>query len=140
MKTKYFFTRLSLLFILFYIFTSFVQPDPSFEASMKRGKDLYILHCQSCHMENGEGVVGITPPLAKADYMLADRSRAIKETIFGVSGKMVINGEAYYGYMPAIYIDDQETADVLTYIFNSWGNQDKPFTANEVAKVRNATH
>ena len=134
MKT---FIFLSTAFV-FFLTTALMQPDPSFEASMKRGKDLYTMHCQTCHMANGEGVGMVFPPVAKADYMLEDRARAIKETIFGVSGKMVINGKTYNGNMPPIYINDQETADVLTYIFNSWGNKDKAFTKEEVAKVRAA--
>ncbi len=121
---------------VFFLTTALLQPDPDFEASMERGKEVYVMHCQSCHMANGEGMGTALPPLAKADYMLEDRARAIKETIFGVSGEMVINGKTYNGYMPPININDQETADVLTYVFNSWGNKDKPFTTEEVAKVR----
>jgi nitrite reductase (NO-forming) len=140
MNTKLIIPGFSATIILLCISVAFIQPDPSLEASIQRGKELYNLHCQSCHMANGEGVGSVFPPLAKADYMLADRNRAIKETIFGVSGEMLINGKTYNGNMSPVYIDDQETADVLTYIFNSWGNKGKTFTTEEVAKVRDTAN
>ncbi|MEM1138007.1 MAG: cytochrome c [Bacteroidota bacterium] len=130
------------IYYFFFLFTLLLylsfctQPDAALKESMKKGKVLYEIHCLTCHMENGEGIPNLFPPVAKADYMLADRTRAIKETIFGVEGEMVINGVTYDGSMPAQLLSDQETADVLNYIFNSWGTEASPFTSEEIRNVR----
>ncbi|NJO02618.1 MAG: c-type cytochrome, partial [Bacteroidia bacterium] len=63
------------------------QEDPLKE-SIKRGKGVYETYCISCHMEQGEGIEGVFPPLAQADYLMADKTRSIHQTIFGVEGEM----------------------------------------------------
>ena len=39
------------------------------KASIERGKEVYVLECQSCHMAEGEGLPGVYPPVAKTDYL-----------------------------------------------------------------------
>jgi hypothetical protein len=68
--------------------------------------------------------------------MLADRSRAIKVLCEGLAGPIVVNGQTYTNSMPAQILDDGQVADVLTYVFNSWGNSGAAFTAEEVRAVR----
>jgi nitrite reductase (NO-forming) len=111
------------------------QPGPLAE-SVKRGQSLYQLHCQSCHMENGEGIAGVFPPLAKADYLLKDPKRAMGEIIYGVSGEMVVNGVTYNGAMPANNLNNQEVADIMNYILNSWGNKGKLVKPADVQVAR----
>jgi len=41
--------------------------------SIERGKDIYITNCLTCHLDQGEGIEGVYPPLAKADYLMADK-------------------------------------------------------------------
>ena len=44
------------------------------KASIERGKEVYDIHCITCHMEKGEGLEGAFPPVAKADYLMADKA------------------------------------------------------------------
>lgn len=106
------------------------------KASIERGKDVYTTYCLSCHMENGEGMEGVFPPVAKSDYLMADKKRSIHETLHGVSGEIKVNGKIYNGDMPGYDLTDDEVADVLNYIRNSWGNKGDAVLPSEVAAVR----
>ncbi|MBK6525973.1 MAG: hypothetical protein IPG07_10755 [Crocinitomicaceae bacterium] len=79
---------------------------------------------------------GAFPPLAKSDYLLADKNRAIKQIINGSSGEMVVNGETYNSIMPPQPVNDEEIRDVMNYILNSWGNNGGEVTLEEVKAQR----
>lgn len=111
-------------------------PQQDLKASMERGKEIYQVNCITCHMEQGEGLEGIFPPLAKSDYMLADKKRAIQQTLYGVSGEMVVNGKSYNGEMNAFPLTDEQTSDLMNYIFNSFGNAAGPISPAEVKNAR----
>lgn len=124
-----------LLISITLLFASQYKQDP-LEESKKRGKKIYEESCESCHMGQGEGIEGVFPPLAKSDYLMADKKRSIHQVIFGVNGKMTVNGVEYDGDMPAQGLNDQEVADVLNYIRNSWGNKGLIIKAEEVKAER----
>jgi mono/diheme cytochrome c family protein len=106
------------------------------KASIERGKEVYSIHCITCHMEKGEGLEGVFPPLAKSDYMMADKNRSIKETLEGARGEMKVNGVVYNGEMPASGLSDEQVSDVLNYVRNSWGNKGAAVTPAEVKAQR----
>ncbi|KYP13713.1 cytochrome c [Flavihumibacter sp. CACIAM 22H1] len=116
--------------------TAFVQ-NPK-EASIKRGKDVYENNCQSCHQENGEGIEGSFPPLAKSDYLMKDPKKAITIILKGLNEEIKVNGKTYSMMMPEqSYLSDEEIADVANYITNSWGNKSKAvFTPAQVKAAR----
>ena len=60
----------------------------------------------------------------------------IKTVTGGLQGKIVVNGHAYNGVMPAWDLNDDEIAGVLTYAYNNWGNSGKDVTADEVKANR----
>jgi len=101
-----------------------------------RGKELYLKNCFVCHQFNGQGLPGVFPPLAKSDYLLADRERAIRILCEGLSGEITVNGRKFAGAMPAVVLDNPEVADVMTYVLNTWGNEGGSVTSEEVATVR----
>ncbi|MGL6269575.1 MAG: c-type cytochrome [Chitinophagaceae bacterium] len=105
-------------------FTSSNLPNQEITESIKRGKEVYELNCMSCHMEDGKGIPGMNPPLAKADYLKKPATTLINVILKGQSGEVVVNGEKYNVMMPAQeYLTDMQIADVLNYIKNSWGNK-----------------
>lgn len=119
------------------ISSSFTWQDDKLKKSMADGQDVYAGICLACHMQNGEGITGVFPPLAKSDYMMKDIDRNIKNLIEGLSGEITVNGSKYNQVMPASGLDDQDIADVLNYVMNSWGNKSDEFvTKQKVAKVR----
>lgn len=106
------------------------------EDKYKAGEKVYETNCAACHQSSGEGVKGAFPPLAKSDYLLADKNRAIKQIIHGSSGEMVVNGVTYNSIMPPQPISDQEIVDVMNFILNSWGNDGGEVTLEEVKAQR----
>ncbi|MDH4029871.1 MAG: cytochrome c, partial [Chromatiales bacterium] len=104
---------------------------------IERGGALYKTHCSGCHQAEGQGLPGAFPPLARSDYLLADRKRAIETVIIGLSGPVTVNGQDYNALMPPMgHLADEEIADILTYTLNAWGNDGGPVTSEQVAKVR----
>jgi glucose/arabinose dehydrogenase/mono/diheme cytochrome c family protein len=115
------------------------SPAVELEARLPRGRELYLKNCFVCHQINGQGTPGVFPPLAKSDYLLADREGAIRALCEGLSREIVVNGRRYAGAMPPALLDDAEVADVLTYVLNSWDNAGGVVTSNEVKTVRAKT-
>jgi mono/diheme cytochrome c family protein len=110
--------------------------DDTLQQSMKRGAEVYSANCASCHMPEGEGVEGAFPPLAKTDY-LKDHKRAINIILKGQEGEIKVNGKTYNVPMSALsHLTDQEVADVLNYVRNSWGNKYPMIKAVQVKAER----
>lgn len=112
------------------------------EVLMERGKQVYMNLCFACHQLDGNGLAGVFPPLAKADYMLEDRDRAIRTVLKGLAGPITVNGKVYNSAMPPqeAVLSDRQVADVLTYVFNAWGNEGEVFTSEAVKAVRNESN
>lgn len=87
-------------------------------------------------MVNGEGIPTIYPPLAKSDYLMADKERSIQQILEGASGEMVVNGITYNNQMVAFQLSDQEISDVLNYVRNTWGNKGEPILPELVRTER----
>lgn len=101
------------------------------------GKAVYTKICAACHQPTGTGLPGAFPPLAKSDYLNADVNRAIKTVIKGLTGKVTVNGKVFNSAMPAqATLSDKEIADVLTYVYASWGNSKKKVTPAMVKAQR----
>ena len=122
------------LFAVFFI--SFQNKKFDLKASIVRGKEVYVTYCMSCHMEQGEGLEGAYPPVAKSDYLMADKKRSINQVLHGASGEIKVNGVVYSGEMPEVDITDQEVSDVLNYVRNSFGNKGAAVTPEEVKSSR----
>lgn len=100
------------------------------------GSRLYAQNCAACHQPEGQGITGAFPPLAGSDFLLADKDRAIGVVINGLSGEVVVNGIAYNGVMPAVQFSDEDVANVLTYVLNTWGNDGGEVVPLDVQRVR----
>lgn len=107
------------------------------KASIERGREVYTAQCMSCHMEKGEGIENVYPPLAKSDYLMADKKRSVDQVLHGMTGEIKVNGVAYDGIMPPFdMLSDEEVSDVLNYVRNSFGNKGPAVTPDEVKAVR----
>ena len=103
---------------------------------VKAGEAVFANNCQACHQANGEGVANAFPPLAKSDYLNADKVRAIKTVTGGLEGKLTVNGVSYNGVMPAWELPDEDIANVMTSIYNKWGNSGLEIRPTEVKANR----
>ncbi|MBL4671787.1 MAG: nitrite reductase, copper-containing [Arenicella sp.] len=115
-------------------------PPPVKAASLAQrvqfGQRIYQQNCMACHQSNGEGIKGAFPRLAGSDYLLGNPKKSISALINGLSGKIVVNGESYNGVMPAVNLNDEQIANVLTYVLNTWNNNGGEITPNNVAEIR----
>ncbi len=131
---------ISIVVVLAILSFSFVMPDGDQEdelaKSMARGKLIYEEKCITCHMENGQGIPSVFPPLAGSDYLLQKREASIHAVKFGQEGEITVNGIVYNNFMTPQGLTDPEVADVMNYILNSWGNSGPIVTAEEVAAVQ----
>ncbi|HTM28362.1 MAG TPA: copper-containing nitrite reductase [Rhodanobacter sp.] len=101
------------------------------------GKQLFTGTCSVCHQANGEGLPNVFPPLAKSDYLAADPKRAMTIVTHGLTGKITVNGHEYDSVMPPMaQLTDDEVANILTYVLNSWDNPGGQISKEEVAKAR----
>ena len=119
-------------------FFSSKQPQKfDLKASIGRGKDIYTAQCTTCHMEQGEGIESVYPPLAKSDYLMADKKRSIQEVLYGVNGEIKVKGVTYDGVMAGFdVLTDSEVSDVLNYVRNSFGNKGAAITPEEIKVSR----
>lgn len=107
------------------------------EIQVEKGKRVYMQHCSMCHQADGKGLPTIFPPLAQADYLMADKIRSVGVVLRGLSGSVAVNGQAYNGVMPPqLVLSNDQIADVLTFVRNTWGNAGEAVTADEVRSVR----
>ena len=107
------------------------------EEQIKAGQQLFTGTCSVCHQANGEGLPGVFPPLAKSDLIAADPKRPVHIVVHGLTGKVTVNGTEYNSVMPPMsQLNDDEVANIVTYVLNSWGNPGGRVEAEEVAKVR----
>jgi len=113
-------------------------PAKSFEEQMEFGKQAYMQTCFACHQGEGQGIPHAFPPLAKSDYLNADVDRAIGIVLHGKTGEITVNGETYNSVMTRQMLSSDEIANVLTYVYNSWGNSKKVVTKEMVDKVKNS--
>ncbi len=113
-----------------------IDQESKLQESIKRGTEIYTDMCVNCHLPNGEGKAKIYPPLAKSDYLMEKREESIRAIKYGLKGKIIVNGVTYKKRMSRQGLDNDEIADVMNYITNSWGNKNaKMITIEEVEAV-----
>ncbi|MBJ6366969.1 copper-containing nitrite reductase [Snuella sedimenti] len=103
---------------------------------MESGKQIYMQTCFACHQAEGQGIPNAFPPLAKSDYLNANVDRAIEIVLKGKTGEITVNGEKYNSVMTRQSISNDEIADVLTYVYNSWDNNKTNVTKAMVDRVK----
>ena len=126
--------------VLFIILSSLeLATQPGIKASMVRGKKVYESVCLACHQADGEGVQRMNPTLVKTKWVLGNKRALIKIILNGLKGgEIEIDGDNFHNPMPpqAAALSDQQIADVLTYVRNSFGNKASAVITAEVKAAR----
>ena len=113
------------------------RPAPVTKAElMARGKRVFEANCMACHQGSGEGIANVFPPLAKSDFLMADKNRSIQIVSKGLSGSIKVNGKTFNSVMPAQALNNEDIASVLTYVRNSFGNSGDIVTVQDVVAGR----
>ena len=100
------------------------------------GKQLFSTVCSLCHQPDGRGIPSKFPPLAQSDFLNFDKDRAIKVLLQGRRGEIVVNGQKFNNSMPSLPLRDEDVANALTFVYNSFGNSGKEVTPEEVKTLR----
>lgn len=117
-----------------------VPPPPEGPKSkaerIELGRRLFSSICSACHQPTGQGLPNVFPPLAGSDFLNADKNRAIKIVINGRQGEVLVNGMKFNNSMPSFPLSDQDIANALTFVYNSFGNSGLEVTPEEVKALR----
>ena len=104
------------------------------------GKAIFDTLCLNCHQADAKGLAGIYPPLAGSEWITGEKTAPIKMLLHGMAGPITVKGEPFGTGnpipMPPSGLDNQQIADVLTYVRASFGNAAAPITAADVQTVR----
>ena len=107
------------------------------KASIAAGLVIYQQQCLACHQVDGGGVSHMNPPLIKTKWVLGDKQTLINTVIKGLNTPIEIDGDDYHNVMPPHpAMTDQQVADVLSYVRNSFGNKAPAVKATDVAAAR----
>ena len=100
------------------------------DKSFQEGKKLFEASCADCHRVNGQGLPAKFPGLDKSSFVLGEPNKVIDTVLFGRKGQL--------GQMPSWKdtMNDQQAADVITYIRQAWSNKGSAVTAEMVKKRR----
>ena len=105
------------------------------------GAVTYYQYCVSCHLYDGKGQGLYQPGLAGNPVVLdQDPSSLVNLTLNG-SLRVITSGKPHAYGMPFFRVlrNDQQIADVLSFIRKSWGNSAPAVTPEAVAKIREDT-
>ena len=109
-------------------------------AAMTDGEKIYKGACIACHEADGSGAPRIYPPLpGNANLQSSDPSSTLRVILDGAQ-TVTTPRAPNAGSMPAYAakLDDQQIADVTTYIRNAWGNAAPAVSADQVKRARAA--
>lgn len=102
-----------------------------------RGGLGYVQFCVDCHRQNGGGVQGIFPSLAQNPSVTSSDPPTLLH--IALTGWKTAQTAAH----PRVYtmpgfgrLSDQELAEILSFVRESWGNNAGPISASEVKKYR----
>jgi len=106
--------------------------------NMSNGKKIYETRCLVCHQADGGGVPNMNAPLDGASNVVGnDIARMVKIIRGGYNERVALDGYYYSNAMTANPdLKDQDIADVLSYIRNSWSNKASKVTLAQVQKVK----
>lgn len=123
------------LFLLSFL-TSCQSPEKvKLEQYYIGGKEIFEQNCANCHQKDGKGLQNLYPPIAGSDY-LKDKTQVILAIKNGLVGEIKVNGKVYNQPMPAnSHLQNLDIAEVVTYIYSEWGNEQKITTVAEVEKA-----
>lgn len=110
--------------------------DQYFARVMESGGKLYAKHCADCHGADGNGAPPAYPPLAgNHSLIMASAVNPIRMVLNGGFPPGTAGNPRPYGMPPfRLVLSGEETAAVVTYVRNSWGNRAGMVSPVEVAR------
>lgn len=119
-------------------------PNPATAAALaagheaNRGAELYVDNCAACHRTDGQGSLKVLPKMAGNSTVLSDDPNSLISVVLGGSSLPGTAAAPSPLGMPGFgwRLTNDEVAQLLTFIRNSWGNQASSVSAGDVGRVR----
>lgn len=97
------------------------------------GRVLYERHCQSCHMEKGQGLKGLYPPVANADFVVAQKEQLACIIRNGITTPVTVNGKLYDGMMAGnSQLTEAEISNLVHYLLKDLNQEEHVFEMIEI--------
>ncbi|RAJ90882.1 glucose/arabinose dehydrogenase [Larkinella arboricola] len=107
--------------------------------NLQAGAKLYNTYCGPCHLNDGNGDGNRFPPLVASEWVSGNSRKLIEVVLKGLSGPITVKGKPYSGVMPAHdFLNDEDAAQILTYIRMGFKNNASAISAAEVKSVRSS--
>ncbi|ARU93759.1 c-type cytochrome [Tatumella citrea] len=106
--------------------------------NLNSGQMLYLNNCEACHLTDGGGAKKIFPRLNGASIVLADNPTGLISVMLkGAQTPSTANAPSVQ-FMPGFEqrLNDQQIAELASFVRSGWGNNAPPVSAADVAKVR----
>lgn len=110
------------------------KPD-DMKAQLAKGEQIYKSKCVVCHQPTGLGIPNVFPPLANSDYLLADKIRAVAQTLNGSKTELIVNGNKFTQEMVPQVDTKEDAVAVINYVLNNFGNNGGYVTLDQVQGV-----
>jgi putative membrane-bound dehydrogenase-like protein len=95
------------------------------------GRTAFLTYCAPCHQTDGRGMARLGAPLRNSTWVLGQEEQLARIVLHGLKGELL---------MPAMgTLDDQQLADILTYVRRAWEHQSGPVASETVARIRAAS-
>jgi mono/diheme cytochrome c family protein len=113
----------AICFLLAILICSCGEDDITFKRYYTTGSVIYTTRCQNCHGSDGQGLSALMPPLTDTAFLRKNKASLVCFIKYGLKDKiLIVNKKAFEGDMPAMDLSPIEIAEVLTYVGNSFGN------------------
>lgn len=104
--------------------------------NLSKGGKLFNTFCAVCHQKNGEGNDRF-PPLMESEWVTGEKSQLIKVILNGLQGDITVKGKSYNNVMPQFNnLENEDIAEILTYIRQNFKNDASNVTIKDVVKAR----
>lgn len=116
------------------------QPLALTDARMVAGEAIYLDNCAACHAASGEGVPRLFPALKGTGSVQSEDPTTLIRVILRGTRAVATDAAPTGPAMPAFgwRLNDDQTAAVVTYMRNAWGNAAAPVTTAAVRRLREA--
>ncbi|MCA0200667.1 MAG: cytochrome c [Proteobacteria bacterium] len=111
----------------------------NFETS---GERLYVQHCAACHGHDGRGHAPYLPPIAGNPTILDANPISLINVTLNGSARIVVQGmpDAYRMPQFRVLLNDQEIAEIISFMRKGWGHSAGGVTPAQVQKLRDSTN
>jgi mono/diheme cytochrome c family protein len=105
------------------------------------GAATYLGSCAACHGADGKGQSLFMPPLAGNPAVLDPDAASLVNLVLNGAEPLVVKGvpDAYRMPQFRIQLNNEQIAEVLSFVRGSWGNDAGAVSTDQVKKLRPAT-